>query len=68
MSRSDEPCGPADRYASARMTEKQHADGSTCFHCQPDGSCEQNAWAQQELARHPGRHAEAPPAATALDN
>lgn len=66
MSRGDEPCGPADRFASARMTDKQHADGRTCFHCKPDGICEQNAWAQQELARHLARRPETAAAAAIL--
>jgi hypothetical protein len=48
------------------MTDQQHADGRTCFHCKPDDSCDQNAWAQQELARHPGRP-QAPAAATPPD-
>ncbi|MFI7650913.1 hypothetical protein ACIBTZ_33325 [Micromonospora sp. NPDC049460] len=36
------------------MTDVQHANRRRCFHCQPDGICAQNAWAQQELARHLG--------------
>ncbi|MEU9505985.1 hypothetical protein AB0D32_06860 [Micromonospora sp. NPDC048170] len=62
MSRNDTGCGLAVRLESARMTARQHADGGTCFHCKPDGSCEQNAWARQELIQHARRNPTATPA------
>ncbi|MFF0467548.1 hypothetical protein ACFYPX_09015 [Micromonospora zamorensis] len=53
MSGLDESDRPADRFDSARRTVLQHDDGGTCLQC-ADGSCRQQAWAIEELKKHPG--------------
>lgn len=53
MSGLDESDRPVDRFDSARRTVLQHEGGGTCPQC-ADGSCGQQAWAVEELERHPG--------------